>query len=92
MSKNYRVVYFGDNSNDLVKLPCSGFLESNQILETFQRSKVVICTTPCHNSFINERVQLSLDCFTIPILEKYPQNIQLNVPEQFFYDYENLTF
>ena len=25
------------------------------------------------------------------ILEKYPQNIQLNVPEQFFYDYENLT-
>ncbi len=91
LSKNYRVVYFGDNSNDLVKLPCSGFLESNKILETFQRSKVVICTTPCHNSFINERVQLALDCLAIPILEKYPQNIELNVPKQFFYDYENLA-
>ena len=89
LSNNYNIAYYGINSNDQTNLLCRGYLEADKTIEIFQRSKVVICTTPCHLNMINERIKLALNTLTIPLVERYPQNIDLGIPANFFFDYKN---
>ena len=94
LSKNYKVEYYGNNENDLWKVPCKNYLEENQLNNVFARSKIVICPTPMHNSIINERFDLATQNFSIPLVEKYPQYQKINLPSEFYFNYHdgNLNF
>lgn len=87
--KKYSILYHGVNNNDLHKIDCNGILEFENFDETFKRSKIVVVATPCHHSFINERIMLALENSTIPLVEKYPQYKELGFPNEFYFDYSD---
>jgi len=89
LNKNYKIRYYGDNSNDEVFIKNHGLLEYENFDNIFDRSKIIICTSPCHMSIINERFIIALEHNIIPLVEPYPQYKKLNLPEEFFFDYKN---
>lgn len=89
LNKNYKIRYYGNNSNDEVFIKNYGLLEYENFDNTFDRTKIIICTSPCHMSIINERFSIALEHDIIPLVEPYPQYKKLNLPEEFFFDYKN---
>jgi hypothetical protein len=89
LKDDYNIHYYGNNENDEYRLDCSDYIEYEKFIDICKRSKIIICQTPLQNSILNERFHFALEYLSIPILERYPQYKDLNVPENLFFDYSD---
>ena len=76
--KNSRIYFLGEH------------LEWEDIRKIIRESRIIICTTPMHQSILNERFTTAIEENSIALCEPYPQYLSLltNFREKYCFDYK----